>query len=475
MPLTDLDFASILDLAAAYRSRQLSPVDVTQRMLQRIEQFDPALHSYLTVTTDIALQQAQQAEAEMAQGQFRSLMHGIPIGVKDLCDTRGVRTTWGTTILADNIPEADATVVRKLFDAGAIMLGKLHMTEGAFAGHHPNLPAPVNPWHPAHWPGVSSSGSGVATAAGLCYGAIGTDTGGSIRLPSGANGVTGIKPTWGRVSRHGALALAASMDHIGPMTRTAADAGAMLGAMAGVDLLDPTSLDAPVPNYLADLEQGIQGLRIGIDPDYVYAVSDTDTSRIIDEARRVLGELGAELIEYSMPSSTAVTYQYWAAYCGVETAIAHEQTYPSRAAEYGPVLSSLIDAGRSLTSMDLMKIHHQRLAFTGGLRKLFGQMDLMLMPVHPYGNPSSSELDELLAQPGGLDNALRFTAPFDMSGSPTITLPGGFTAAGLPIGFQLVANDLHEALLVRAGHAFQQVTDWHRQHPKLAAEPAAEV
>lgn len=467
MTMDNLEYAGILELANAYRSRQLSPVEVTRHLLERIERLDPRLRSYLTVTADIAIEQARQAEAEMQRGEFRGPLHGIPIGIKDLCETRGVPTSWGTTMLADYVPETDATVVRKLLDAGAIMLGKLHMTEGAFAAHHPSLPAPVNPWHPEHWPGVSSSGSGVATAAGLCYGAVGTDTGGSIRFPSGANGITGIKPTWGLVSRHGAMALAASMDHIGPMTRSAADAGTILQVMAGPDPLDPTCLDLPAPDCLSGLDAGVRGLRIGVDPTYVYEVSDPDTCRVIDEARRVFTDLGAEIVEYSMPPTTAAMYQNWAAYCSVETAIAHEEHYPAKAADYGPVLASLIDGGRSLDAMTLMKIHHQRLAFTGALRKLFRRLDLLLVPVHPFGNPTLSALDELLSRPGGLDNAVRFTAPFNMSGSPTITLPGGFTAAGLPIGFQLVAADLQEPLLVRAGHAYQQATDWHRRHPDL--------
>lgn len=471
MSIDDLEFKSIEDLADAYRARKLSPVEVTQLMLDRIDTLDPDLRSYLTVTPEVALDQARKAEAEIGRGEHRGPMHGIPIGVKDLCETRGVRTTWGTVVLSDYVPEQDCTVVRKLFDAGAIMLGKLHMTEGAFSGHHPELHPPVNPWHPDHWPGVSSSGSGVATAAGLCYGAVGSDTGGSIRYPSGANGLTGLKPTWGRVSRHGVLPLADSMDHIGPMTRSAADAGAMLGAMAGADPMDPTSLKAEVPDYLAGINQGIRGLRVGIDPAYIYDVCDTETSRVIDDAKKVLRDLGANIIEYTMPATTQAMYQNWVAFCGVETALAHEKTYPSRVSEYGPALAGLIDVGRSLSAMDLMKIHHARLAFTGELRNLFQDVDLMLMPIHPLGNPTSAQVDALQAEPGGLDDVLRYTAPFDMSGSPSISLPGGLTDSGLPIGFQLIARHLDEALLVRAGHAFQQSTDWHKRRPTRVSQP----
>lgn len=467
MDMDNLPFAGIVELAQAYRSRRVSPVEVTQLMLDRIERFDTGLRSYLTVTPEIALAQAREAEADFARGDVRSPMQGVPVGIKDLCATRGVRTTWGSTILADNIPEEDCTVVRRLFAAGAVMLGKLHMTEGAFSMHHPQLLPPVNPWHAEHWTGVSSSGSGVATAAGLCYGAVGTDTGGSIRFPSGANGITGIKPTWGRVSRQGVLALADSMDHLGPMTRSAADAGAMLGVMAGADLLDPTSLDAPVPDYLAGLEDGLAGIRIGVDPEHIYDVCSAETSQVIDDARRVLAELGARMVEVEMPAETVAMAAGWAACCGVETALAHEQTYPARASEYGPALAGLIDVGRGLSALDLMRIEHQRLAFGGSLRKLLRTVDLLLVPVHPFGNPSMQQHDEIFMRPGGLDEMLRYTAPYDMSGSPTITLPGGVDRDGLPIGFQLVARHLDEALLVRAGHAWQGATDWHRRRPAL--------
>ncbi|UZD67290.1 amidase [Marinobacter sp. AN1] len=468
MPLNNPEFATMTDLAKAYRSRELSPVEVTRLMLERIEKLDPHLRSFVTVTADKALAQARQAEQEMARGEFRGPMHGVPVGLKDLCRTAGIRTTWGTKVLSDYIPDEDATVVRRLADAGAVMLGKLQMTEGAFGAHHPDIPAPLNPWGDEYWSGVSSSGSGVATAAGLCYGAVGTDTGGSIRYPSGANGLTGLKPTWGRVSRHGVLALADSLDHIGPMTRSAADAGAMLGAMAGEDPQDPTSLSAPVPDYLADIDKGLRGLTIGIAPADMDGVCDAATLKVIDEARRVLTELGAKVTEYQVPPSSAAMRNNWGRYCAVETAIAHEATYPSRKDEYGPVLAGLIEAGRRLGATDLMKMHHTRLMFAGDLRKLFGLFDLLLVPVHPFSNPTIESYNSLLRDPQTMNESLRYTAPYNMSGSPTITLPGGFTDTVLPVGFQLVGRHLDEALLVRAGHAFQQVTDWHKRHPQSA-------
>jgi amidase len=467
MSLPDLPYASILELGAAYRARTLSPVEVTQAMLDRIARLEPQLHAFVTLTPEIALEQARRAEAEFSRGEFKGPMQGVPVGIKDLCETKGVATSWGTRILADYVPTQDCTVVTKLFDAGAIMLGKLKMTEGAYSVHHPEVVAPINPWHADHWPGVSSSGSGVAPAAGLCFGAIGTDTGGSIRFPSGANGVTGLKPTWGRVSRHGVQALADSLDHLGPMTRSAADTGAMFAAMAGVDPNDPTTLEAPVPDCLAGIDQGIAGLRIGIDPGYVYGVSEVDTAAVIDEARRVLAGLRAQVVEIAMPSRTTPMYKDWAKFCAVETAVAHEPWYPARAAEYGPVLADLIEQGRAMDPRVLMHVYHDRLVFQGQLRKLFQEIDVLLVPVHPFGNPSAEQLDAIFKTPNGIDDVLRFTAPFDMSGSPTITLPGGFNAKGLPIGFQLVGRHLEEALLVRAAHAYQGVTDWHKRHPAL--------
>src|SRR5262249_38654665 len=296
---------------------QLSAVEVTQAVLDRIERLDGRLKSYVTVTGDLALGQAREADAQIARGAIRGALHGVPIAVKDLCHTKGIRTSAGMTIYKDYRPEHDATVVTRLREAGAVLLGKLRMTEGAFGAHHPSIDPPINPWSAEHWTGVSSSGSGVATAAGLCYGSLGTDTLGSIRFPSTMNGVTGLKPTWGRVSRAGVFALAQSMDHIGPMARSAGDAAALLGAMAGPDPDDPTALQSPVPDYLAGIGAGVTGLRIGIDRTLIAAGADADMVRATEEAAALLAQVGALVQNVSFPSPDDVV-RIAIPLCGVE-------------------------------------------------------------------------------------------------------------------------------------------------------------
>lgn len=463
--MTDWHYATLTETAAAIRSRKISPVELTNALLARIARLDPSLHSYATVTAEIASAQARRAEAEIAQGGYRGPLHGIPIAVKDIFNTAGVVTAAGMTIHASHVPDFDATAVKRLKDAGAVLLGKLQNTEGAFVNHHPKITPPVNPWNAQYYAGASSSGSGVATAAGLCFGSLGSDTGGSIRFPSAANGITGLKPTWGRVSRYGVFPLAASLDHVGPMTRSAADAGAMLGAIAGLDVNDPTSLVAAVPDYLAGLGNRLREIRIGVDAAYNEAESDPDVIDSVRAARRVLEELGAAIKEVKVPNPDPVI-AVWGYYCAVETAIAHEATYPARAAGYGG-LAQLIDAGCAVRAIDLMKAHHERLAYSGALATLFSEIDLLLVPTQPLSDFTIAQERELFAMPEGLAGFLRFATPFDMSGSPTITLPGGFTAKGLPLSFQLVGRHLDEALLVQAGHAYQQATDWHRRHPSL--------
>lgn len=463
--MTDLHYASLLDLAEQLRTGALSPVTLTEAMLERIERVDPRLGAYATPTPDLAREQAARAQAEIRAGAYRGPLHGVPVAVKDLFDTAGIPTAVGMTIHAERRPADDATVVRRLAEAGAVLLGKLTMTEGALVHHHPEIAAPRNPWDAAHYAGASSSGSGVAVAAGLAFGSLGTDTGGSIRFPAAANGLTGIKPTWGRVSRHGCFALAESLDHVGPLARSAADAGALLGAIAGLDHRDPTTLAAPVPDYLAGLDGGLAGVRIGVDRAYNETDVDAAIVAALDEARAVLEGQGAIVEEVTLPALDEVLAA-WQTTCAAQAAIAHEATYPARAAAYG-TLREVLDAGRAASGIEVMKAHHARMRFAGALAAFFRDIDLLLIPTQPVADFTLAEEAELFAEPEGLAGFLRFVTPSDMAGSPTITLPCGFTDRGLPLSIQLVGRHLDEGLLVRAGRAYQRVTDWHNRHPAL--------
>ncbi len=461
----ELAFLDAAALARLLHTRKLSPVELTRAMLDRIARLDPKFGAFARATPELALAQARDAEALLMQRRILGPLHGIPIGLKDLCFTQGVPTGHGMPMHRGFVPAFDGTVARRLREAGTILLGKLQMTEGAFADHHPAVRVPVNPWHADHWPGASSSGSGVALAAGLCCAAIGTDTGGSIRFPSAANGVTGLKPTWGRVSVHGAWELAASLDHIGTMARSAADCGAMLGVIAGADPDDPTALQAPVPDYLAGDITQLGGLRVGVDPDYVSGLDDT-MRQAFDHTAAVLRDLGAELRTARFPDPSDAIND-WPLACAVETAVAHRATFPSRRAEYGPGLAGLLDQGRAASGLDVQQVWLRRRAFAGRVTALFGSIDLLLIPAQPIASPTMAQMDALGVDPEGFARLVRFTAPFDMSGHPTITLPAGFTRQGLPVAVQLVSARLNEALLVRTGRAFQRVTDWHQRHPAL--------
>ncbi|MBN9511508.1 MAG: amidase [Alphaproteobacteria bacterium] len=464
--MTELHYLELTDVARRLHSGEVSPVEVTTAQLARIEALDGTLKSYATLMAEQALAQAKVAEAEIRRGEIRGPLHGVPVAVKDLCWTTGVPTAAGMAIYKNNVPTEDATVVKRLAEGGAVILGKLQLTESAYADHHPSITPPRNPWNAAHWPGASSSGSGVATAAGLCYGSLGSDTGGSIRFPSAANGITGLKPTWGRVSRYGVFELAATLDHVGPMTRSAADAGAMLGVIAGADPNDPTASQEPVPNYLAGARHGIRHLRVGFDPAWNGAVSDAETNAACAAALAAVRSLDPTVKEVKFPDSTQIVID-WPDNCAVETAVAHEATYPARKSEYGAALAGLIETGRALTGLDYQKILLRRNDFRGRVAALFEDIDLLLVPVQPFAAPTLAALGALGEDVEKVRALLRFTCPFDATGNPTITLPCGFTSSGLPIAFQLVARPMEEATLVRAGVAFQSITDWHRQHPAL--------
>jgi amidase len=460
----DLHYLELTELAARVKAREVSPVAVTRAQLDRIGRLDGTLDSYALVMADVAMAEAEAAQAEIAAGRYRGLLHGVPIAVKDLCWTKGIPTAAGTAIHKDYLPHEDATVVRRLRQAGAVLLGKLQLTEGAYSDYHPSVTPPKNPWNRDYWPGISSSGPGVATAAGLCYGALASDTGGSIRWPSAANGVTGLKPTWGRVSRYGVFELAPTLDHVGPMARSAADAGALLGAIAGSDANDPTAVLDPVPDYLAAVRQGVRGLRIGVDAAWNSDDVAPATQAVLAEAAEVFRTLGATIVDVKFPDVTQAIAD-WAPCCAVEAAVAHAATYPAREDEYGPVLASVIEAGRALSGVDYQIILLRRLDLRGRVAALFASIDLVLTPVHPLAPLTLATIRTLGEQPELIAKLQRYTCPFDMTRHPTITVPGGFSPEGLPIGFQLVAAHLGEATLIQAGAAFQDVTSWHRRRP----------
>lgn len=466
MSIRNLHYLGAVDVGRRIHAKEISPVEVTKALLARIAKLDKKLRPYARVTADLALQQAKTAEGQIRKGNIKGPLHGVPIAVKDLCYTKGIVTAAGTSIHGGFKPKHDATVVKRFRDAGAILLGKLQLTEGAFADHHPDIRPPVNPWSAAHWSGASSSGSGVATAAGLCYASLGSDTGGSIRFPSAANGVTGLKPTWGRVSRYGVFDLGPSFDHIGPMTRSAADAAAVLGVIAGADKNDPTALQDPVPNYLAGLDRGIRGLRIGVDADYNTRGVDAVMKKTVNDALKVLAHLGADIRPVKFPSPDRIVKE-WAVQCSVEAAVVHADNYPKKKAAYGRGLADFIDLGRSVSALDFQRVVMNRKEFSGRVAAMFEHCDVLAIPAQHKASFTVRQMASLAEDAETLNMLLRFTAPFDYTGSPAITLPSGFTRAGTPIAFQLVGRHLEEDVLLRAGHAYQQATDWHITHPKV--------
>jgi amidase len=464
MALTDIHYQPLTTVAKHIAAGDVSPVEVTKSILARIESLDSRFKSYVTVLPELALAQAKAAESEIAKGVYRGPMHGVPIAVKDLCFTKGIKTTGGMTIHKDFIPDHDATVVSKLAEAGAVLLGKLHMTEGATLEHHPKLPEPVNPWKEDLWTGVSSSGSGVATALGVTYAAIGSDTGGSIRFPSACNALTGVKPTWGRISRYGIFDLAATFDHLGPMARSAADAAAMLQCLAGWDSKDPTSLSSPVPNYLAEFDgiYGARGVRLGVDWDFSGAGVDSVTLGFVKDAVAVLKELGAIETTIAFPSADAIL-QYTMPLVMIEMAAHHEATYPARAGEYGEWITKGMETGRSANPVMLGKGMIERQKYRGAVARTFDDIDVFVMPVFGAGTPTWTEVRAAVAKDFNIIG--KYTSPFNATGTPTVTLPCGFTDDGRPVAFQLAGAHGSEAKLLKVAHAYQQATDWHTRRP----------
>lgn len=470
-----LHYLSLTDVARLIEAKEISPVELTQMMLDRIYTLDVRLHSYATVMADEALTAARAAEREIQSGNYRGPLHGIPIAVKDLCYTNGVPTKGGLKVLDDFVPEFDATVVAKLRASGAVLLGKLNMTEGAMVGYHRDFDIPVNPWGEELWAGVSSSGSGVATAAGLSFASLGTDTGGSIRFPAMANGIVGLKPTYGRVSRHGILPLAESLDHVGPMTRSVRDAAIVLEAIAGLDPNDPTSLDAPVPRMLDELGRGVEGVRIGLDRAYALDGVDPGLASAIEVAVGELERLGAQVVGVQVPDVSEVLAA-WPVVCAAEAVAAHRDTYPSRADEYGAYFREFLDFGASVSEAELANARQVGKEFSDRFRAVLSSVDAVLSPAAgtPFTVPSGLQYGSMTQwNQATADQSLdekaytAFTFPHNFAGTPTLTLPCGLTNEGLLYTMQLAGGHLSEAMLCRIGHAYEEATQWHGRHPPV--------
>jgi amidase len=461
-----LHYASLLEVSTLISAGDVSPVALTERMLDRIAKVDPELNSYLSVTVESALAEAEAAGREIDSGRHRGPLHGVPIAIKDLFHTKGVASTFGSVAYRDFVSDKDATIVHRLKMAGAVILGRLHLHEGAFGEHHPALPKCLNPWNKDYWPGGSSSGSGTATAAGLCFASLGTDTGGSIRFPSAACGVTGLKVTWGRASRYGVFPLSDSLDTIGPMARDAADCAAMLAAFAGADPNDPTCLTEEVPNYLAELDSvlGARGCRIGVDASYLEDGVDSETVASIREVIAAYRDLGAVIVPVRVPGrSDAITAQM--VITDTESAHFHKPVYEADKSRFGPQLAKAMERGLARDPMELAKAYIARDRFRGELKAMFASgIDALISPVYPMVGARYDEMDTHLAN---LHAFLGFTSPYNLAGVPSLTMPCGIAAVGMPIGFQLIGPHLSEAALLRAGHAYQQITGWHLKHPPL--------
>lgn len=462
----DIGYLTLLEAGARLRRRELSPVELTQTMLARIERIDPGLNSYLTVLPDRALEDARRAEQELAAGRDRGPLHGIPIAVKDLCFTRGIPTTCASRVLAGWRPAESATVVERLEAAGMVLLGKLNLTEFAMSGYAPGLPIPRNPWNTDRDAGGSSSGSGVATAAGLCFASLGTDTGGSIRIPSAWCGIVGLKPTYGRVSRYGVFPLSMTFDHVGPMTRSVADAAAVLEVIAGHDLRDPTSRAEPLPACSAALNAGVRGVRIGVDEEFNSITVHPDVLVALKAALEVLRAQGAEIVPVKVPRVDDLL-EAWTIICAAEALVGHAATFPSRAAEYGPTFRSFLEYGTTLRAQDYAQAHLQRIDFTHRFQTVFGRADVVACPGSFMQAPPAGALDPYSPFSSAVAPFLRFSAPFNFSGNPTLSVPAGFSDDGLPHEIQLIGPQLGEARLCQVGQAYETETQWRRRRPPV--------
>jgi aspartyl-tRNA(Asn)/glutamyl-tRNA(Gln) amidotransferase subunit A len=471
--MSDLAWRSMAELGRLIAKKEVSPVDVVRACLDRVAALDGKLKAFITVCGDQALAAARAAEAELVAGRAAGPLHGVPYGPKDLYSTRGIRTTGGSTILADFVPAEDSTVVARLGAAGLIVLGKLNMHEFAYGpeGLNAHYGDAMNPWDArAHRAaGGSSSGSGVAVAAALCPGALGSDTGGSIRIPASLCGISGVKPTYGRVSRAGVLPLSWSMDHAGPMARTVEDCALMLRAMAGYDPADPTTSVLPVPDYAAALGGDVKGLRVGVLRAHFADVAAPEVRDAVLAAARALEQAGAVVDEVSLAQIEHVAAASFAI-VATEALAYHAEWMRTRPGDYQPDVRERLTMGALVSGVQYVRAQQVRQLVRQEVDAALAKRDVLLAPATPIPAPVLGEKTvELGDGPSDVRSALiRLTRPFNFSGHPCCSVPCGFTAGGLPIGMQFVGRPFDEATVMRAGDAYQRLTDWHLRRPVLA-------
>ena len=462
----------ITQLAPLIQSKQVSPVELFDEALERIRRLQPKLNSFITVTEAEGREAATEAEAEIRHGRYRGPLHGIPISIKDLFATRGVRTTAGSKVLGNWIPDFDAAAVARLREAGMVMVGKNNMHEFAYGVTNDNAHygAARNPWDQTRVSGGSSGGSAAAVASSQCTASLGTDTGGSIRIPSAVCGVVGMKPTYGRVSRHGAIPLAWSLDHAGPITKTVEDVAIMLSAIGGPDPNDPTASSRPVPDYRRAMIGGIRGLRLGIPRQYFFDDIDPEIRQAVDKAIRELERLGMATLEVDVPNLENCAAME-AHITLVEATSYHEPYLKSQPDDYSPEVRTNLEAGRYLLGTDYVKSQRARTLLQHNFNEAFRRVDLIISPTLPAFSP---RVGEQWVQSGNrrenvIDAFLRFNIPYDLAGFPAISVPCGFGLNGLPIGLQIAGKAFDETKILRAANAYEQSTEWHLVHSILPA------
>ena len=465
----DLTELTVAAAAKAIRDRSVSPLELTEAYLRRIERLNPRLNAYVTITADRARADARRATEEISKAPPRGALHGVPIGLKDLFETAGIRTTAGSKFFADYVPKSDCTVARKLAEAGSVLLGKLNTHEFAYGvtNDNPHTGTCRNPWDPSRIPGGSSGGSGAAIAASLAATTLGTDTGGSIRIPASLCGAAGLKPTYGRVSKAGVFPLSFLFDHPGPIARTVEDAAIVLDAIAGYDPADPVSVRAPVEPYAAALGRGVKGMRVGVPRGYFYERLDDEVGSAVEAALGTLRDLGAEVRDLDLPSAEAGMMALF----GVVLAEAqhiHAERLRGRASDFGADVRAILEQPAPKTP-ELVAALGKTYELTVAFQRALETVDVLVTPTTPI---PAVRIGEDTVRRGGVDEPsllalIRCTAPFNATHLPALSLPCGFTRDGLPIGLQIAGRAFDEATVLAAGHAYEQATEWHRRRPAL--------